>query len=604
MKTFIPLLFLLCSTLATAQTVPDPKNLITHNGKPLFLSGMNLAWINFAKDLEQFDEVKFTQKVNDIAYNGGNTIRWWLFVNGTSSPSFGPDGKVSGLEESHLRALKRALDIAAERGVGLLLCLWSFDMLQDTVPADQLKRNTDLLTKKDFTQAWIDNALVPMVKAVGNHPGLMAWEVFNEPEGMAQSFGWTRKKVTMEKIQAFVNRTAGAIHRAVPGALVTNGSWNVQVVTDEHNLYSYYTDEGLIQAGGDPDGVLDFYQIHYYQEHFSDDTNPFHHPKAYWGLDKPVLIGEFASKGIVPIAGKGGFKASKQLTTEQAYRWALEQGYAGALSWTMSNHDGFGGFGSSQDAVQALADDYPELIAIDTAKVVRSPSLAKPLAEPLLALGVRDWGTILDLREFFRDFQEGSELTYSLVTKGEPSVADLSLSPQGLLTGKPGPSPAAANIPVTVRAVNRGGASIETSFLIHVLDPDHGNVALFKPIAASSSESAESVPAAAVDGNGKTRWSSAYLDDQTLTIDLQGRFRLNKAVVTWEAAYGRTYDVEGSEDGKEWKVLGSVVNGDGGTDEISLSGAWNHVRLNLKQRGTQWGFSPWEVEIVGDRETP
>lgn len=585
---------------AAAQTVPDPKDLIPHGDQRLFLSGMNLAWMNFGRDLEIFDELKFTRKVNDIAYNGGNAMRWWLFVNGAASPTFGPDGKVSGIPEEHVRVVKRALDIAAERGVGLILSLWSFDMLQDGVGPD-LGRNVNLLTKKAHTQAWIDNALVPLVKAVGRHPGLIAWEICNEPEGMAENFGWTRRQVSMDKILAFVNRNAGAIRRAVPGVLVTNGSWNIQVLTDEQNLLNYYSDERLIAAGGDPDGILDFYQVHYYPQHFTDELSPFHNPKSFWKLDKPLLIGEFPSKGVVPIPAKGDFKAGKSLTTEEAYRFALEQGYAGVLSWTMTNHDGFGGFNSSQDAMANLAEAYPDSIAIDTSKIVRGPRLSQTIREPQIALGKTDWGTILDLAQYFSDPDEGARLSFSLLKNSSPEIAELALSPEGLLTGKPGPKPAVSSFPVTVRCRNPGGAAVETSFLVHIMDFDRGNVALLKPASSSSDESDDYLASNAVDGNPRSRWSTKYRDEQWLAIDLQGAFALSKAVLFWEAAFGGAYDVEASKDGRIWTTLASKDDGEGGTEEIPLSGVWNFVRLNLKERGTQWGFSLWDVEIHGER---
>ena len=64
------------------------QNRIHHNGQDIFLSGMNLAWINFARDLTDFNETAFTTALDEISAAGGNCIRWWLHTNGTSSPYF------------------------------------------------------------------------------------------------------------------------------------------------------------------------------------------------------------------------------------------------------------------------------------------------------------------------------------------------------------------------------------------------------------------------------------------------------------------------------------------------------------------------------------
>lgn len=194
---------------------------------------------------------------------------------------------------------------------------------------------------------------------------------------MLPSFGWTPKRTKMEAVQAFINRVAGAIHREAPGNLVTNGSWNIQVLTDIEGLINYYRDDRLVKAGGDADGVLDFYTVHYYTEYFDEMLSPFHNPKSHWELDKPLVIAEFPSKGIVPIAGKSGFTPKIRLITEEAYRDAIENGYAGAISWTMTNHDGFGGFYHSAEVMSTLATLYGEYVQMSREGLDRGPAVVK-----------------------------------------------------------------------------------------------------------------------------------------------------------------------------------------------------------------------------------
>jgi len=56
----------------------------------------------------------------------------------TASPLYGDDGKVSGLGEYEIENLKRGIDLAYERGILVMPCLWSFDMLKadQTAPVE------------------------------------------------------------------------------------------------------------------------------------------------------------------------------------------------------------------------------------------------------------------------------------------------------------------------------------------------------------------------------------------------------------------------------------------------------------------------------------
>ena len=126
----------------------------------------------------------------------------------------------------------------------------------------------------------------------------------------------------MAMIQRFVNMCAGAIHRTDPNALVTNGAVSFQGMTDisasvlgkvnfsqmnetqlsqiaeyySHKLrakvtaedviehfqkiagiknINYYSDERLINAGGDQQGTLDYYSVHFYYYGTNSNLSPF-----------------------------------------------------------------------------------------------------------------------------------------------------------------------------------------------------------------------------------------------------------------------------------------------------------------------------------------
>jgi hypothetical protein len=344
---------------AGAQSGPG---LIQVYGKPIFLSGMNLSWMMFAADLENLNTGRFQRAVGDIAAAGGNTLRWWLHINGSLSPQFdSKTGLASGISDRNLANLKKALDIAAEGGVGLILCLWSFNMLEpDQKGVVDVNRNLKLLTTDEGLQAYIDKALVPMVRSVKDHPGLIAWEVFNEPEGMCENTGWTSRRITLSDVQRVVNRVAGAIHREAPGTLVTNGIHKIKYAMDIGGFFNYYRDDRLIGAGGDKDGTLDFFSVHFYPAQSDESLSPFHHPASYWRIDKPLVIGEFPAAGIVDLGS--GLKVGTTLTPAQAYAYAFDNGYAGALGWKWTGDDGFGGVADAAPGMKGLQAAHPDAV--------------------------------------------------------------------------------------------------------------------------------------------------------------------------------------------------------------------------------------------------
>ncbi|MFF1901906.1 discoidin domain-containing protein [Kitasatospora sp. NPDC058218] len=105
-------------------------------------------------------------------------------------------------------------------------------------------------------------------------------------------------------------------------------------------------------------------------------------------------------------------------------------------------------------------------------------------------------------------------------------------------------------------------------------------------------------PDRAIDGSTGTRWASDWSDDQWLRIDLGATTLVGRVTLDWERAYGKAYRIEVSADGATWQSVWSTTTGDGGLDTARFTGVpARYVRVHGLQRGTQWGYSLYEVGV-------
>jgi endo-1,4-beta-mannosidase len=248
-------------------------------------------------------------------------IRWWFHTNGTVTPGYQSNGMVQNLPASHTAGVKAILDAAHAAGVAINISLWSFDMMQGTneqIPAQTTTNNMNLLQMDTVRQSYIDNYLTPLVTALKGYPGLYSWEIFNEPEGMMPT-GWAQNKViSAANVQRTVNWLAAAIHTADPNALVTNGAQTFQTCSSTNNLYS---DAALQGAGGKANGILDFYEVHYYTSNGTQNSC-FLNPASHWGLNKKLVMGEFYAAATDGVA------------QNNLYTNLYNSGYNGGWAWS------------------------------------------------------------------------------------------------------------------------------------------------------------------------------------------------------------------------------------------------------------------------------
>jgi F5/8 type C domain len=125
------------------------------------------------------------------------------------------------------------------------------------------------------------------------------------------------------------------------------------------------------------------------------------------------------------------------------------------------------------------------------------------------------------------------------------------------------------------------------------------NLALNHPATASSTEAAGYPAGNAVDGNTGTRWSSAFSDPQWIQVDLGSTQSVCQVVLTWEAASGKAYQVQVSNDASTWTTAYSTTTGAGGTETLNVSSSGRYLRVYGTQRNTGYGYSLWELAVYG-----
>ncbi len=111
-------------------------------------------------------------------------------------------------------------------------------------------------------------------------------------------------------------------------------------------------------------------------------------------------------------------------------------------------------------------------------------------------------------------------------------------------------------------------------------------------------------PQFAFDGDGKTRWSSDFADDQWIENTFDRSVWIDSIVIRWETARAADYTVSVPDEAGRWNVIVTKRGGTGMEDVLLLNPAvrTEKVRIHCEKRATAWGSSIHEIMFHGSAD--
>ena len=239
-----------------------------------------------------------------LADPGARAVRWFMLADGRAGLLDHAGGAIEGLDGHVFRDADAALDELDRTGLQVIFVLFDFHWFapRRVVEGVRLGGRGAVATESAARRQLLDRVIVPLLDRYGAHGAILAWEVVNEPEWVTRSH-WSlsrRWRVPEADMRSFIADMVTAIH-AHASQPATVGSASARTLR-------------LVQGLG-----LDLYQVHWY-DHL-DLRAPLDRPVADLGLDRPVVLGEFPTRG-------------SRRTPAEIVRAARDAGYAGALAWS------------------------------------------------------------------------------------------------------------------------------------------------------------------------------------------------------------------------------------------------------------------------------
>ena len=276
-----------------------------------FLIGANLPWLHYGIDFganawrpeggigQPEERAQLETAFARLAATGVQCVRWFLFCDGRAGIRFSGGGRPTALDDFVFRDVDAAIELA--RGHGITIMWTLFDYLWcSAVSAThgvQMGGRAHVIANGETRQALLDNVMRPLLERYGHEPQIFAWDIINEPEWITT--------VDAAELRGFLSDSVALIHSSTQHP-VTVGSAGAR-------WRDRYAGLGL-----------DFYQVHWYDSLKHQPS--LETPAAELGFDRPVLLGEFPTRG-------------SQRSPGDILATARAAGYSGAFYWSVLAKD-------------------------------------------------------------------------------------------------------------------------------------------------------------------------------------------------------------------------------------------------------------------------
>jgi endoglucanase Acf2 len=192
---------------------------------------------------------------------------------------------------------------------------------------------------------------------------------------------------------------------------------------------------------------------------------------------------------------------------------------------------------------------------------------------------------------------------------GHDQYGDPAALPGALTWSTTAPGTVTTDGTVTTTAAGSGhvvasGGGVEGTAVVASVASIPDAAAGTAPVATSSDGG--NTPGKAVDGDHSTRWESAHgVDDVDYTIDLGRRTDVTDVEVDWENAAAQQYVVQVKDTADdEWRDVRRVEKTTPSADTVAVDTSARYVRLHLERRMTGYGYSIWDVRVLGTPSAP
>ncbi len=285
-----------------------------------FVAGANLPWFRYGCDFGAsawFPEggvaapgtrQQVGEQLARLAAAGCQSVRWFMLCDGRSGILF-DRGVPLGLDEHLMADLDAALALLDKTGLRVIFTLFDHTWFSSSTECRgvQMGGRGAVVADPVSRARLLETVVAPILEHAGSHPAVGAWDIINEPEWATRRFAavrW-RGRVGRSIMREFVAEAVAMIHQLTPQP-VTVGSACARWLPFVRDL------------------GLDFYQVHWY-DHL-ERKSPLHVPVSAYELDRPVILGEYPTRGSA-------------LAPREILDAAFEAGYQAAFGWSLNAAD-------------------------------------------------------------------------------------------------------------------------------------------------------------------------------------------------------------------------------------------------------------------------